>query len=181
MTDFVHKKETFDEVISEIQKNPENGLETFHGIYGRFIAVVAKTYCHTDDLVDEVLDDVLLKVWGYAYKPYKIDKPKSWLFTITANCAKDKLNGQKLYSLDRDIAIEENQFDEIIAKESFFSLIRCLNDEERYVMILKFDDKYTLQEISEEIDKPIGSVSSIYYRALKKIERKMKKVKKNSP
>ena len=180
MRDFVQKKEPFDEVISEIKKDPEYGLKTFYGHYGRFITLVAKSYCYTDDLVDEVVNDVLVKVWEYAYKPYEIEKPKSWLFTITANCAKDKLKVRKLYSLDREIAIEENRFDEIIAQESFFSLISGLKDEECYVMILRFENKYTLQEIAQEIDKPLGSVSSIYYRALKKIKRKIKKVKKNT-
>ncbi len=50
-------------------------------------------------------------------------------------------------------------------------LFRKLKEDEREVILLHLLDGFTFKEISEIMEKPLGSVLSRYYRGLKKLKR----------
>ena len=70
-----------------------------------------------------------------------------------------------------------NNFEDTI--DSFNYLIRNLSLKEKEVIIQKVLLKATLSEIAQTMRKPLGSISSIYYRAQDKIKEDLEKDKKN--
>lgn len=171
------RQQEFAEVMNKIIKNPEIGLQEFYQKYGRLMQITAQAFCEKD-IVNEVVNDVLIKVWKNARKIKDIKNPEGWIYTITANTAKSTFKRKHTFPLNENMMSDKNIINDVIEQDAFDMLIKNCTETERYIMIHKFVSKYTFQEIAEEIKKPLATVTSIYYRALKKIEKETQKMRK---
>jgi RNA polymerase sigma-70 factor (ECF subfamily) len=165
----------FYKLLKRISHRDESALEEFYNIYGKFIFSTARVITESSYLADEVLDDVLLKFWINADSFKKIKNPKGWIYTLTVNCAKDKLNAQiksnEIFELTEQIASPQTEYD-----DEFYNKIIDLNELEQQIMVLKFVDDLTFESIAEILNKPLSSISSMYYRALEKLKNNLKKL-----
>lgn len=167
-------KNQFNSLINKIARRDKYALEKFYSIYGKLIYSVALSILKLSYLADEVVNDILVKIWQLSPSLRKIQKPIGWLYSITLNLAKDKLKTEKLTLELYDIAQKDKNIEELVVKDSFFSKISVLNEEEKQIMILHFIQDLTFKSIAKEIQKPLSTVSSIYYRAIKKLKNEIK-------
>lgn len=170
----LHIDKAFNALIKNIAKKDKSALEQFYKIYGRVIYVTAKTVVKSSFKADEVVNDVLLKIWNLKTLGKKIKNPNGWLYLITVNCAKDKIKYEKTYEEIYDIAVSDNQIEKILDEDEFYNDISELNDIEQQILIFRFVSDLTLAQIAKIINKSQGYVSATYYRALDKIKNKMK-------
>ena len=164
----------FNSLIKEIAKGKEAALKALYSAYGRYIYSVAYLVAKSDSLVDEIANDVLFKIWQYSSKFKKIESPLGWLYIVATNCAKDRLKAEKAFSEIYDIPQDDKNIEEFINNDTFLSDISSLDEEEKHIFILKFIQDLTWESIAKIVDKPLSTVSSIYYRALKKLKEKIK-------
>ncbi len=166
----------FQKIINIVRDDPERGLSLFYGRYGKIMEATAKSFIKDKEETKEVVNDALVKIWRSAPLLSDIKRPNGWIYVVTANVARDRLRTHKErrrreelkdgIGVDTLLQIEEN--------DSFDSLIRNLNEAEQAVMILKFVSQCTFAEIADELNKPLSTVSSIYYSALRKIKKRVK-------
>lgn len=167
------RKKQFKKLMREIRRDPEKGLRRFYEAYAKIILTTAQVICRSKDKADEVVNDVLVKIWKLSGTVQEIDNPEGWIYIITANTAKDSLRERNLFSLDENIVAGEDEIEELLDRDSFYWMIKDLSEIEKTIMIHKFVSLYTFQEIAYELDKPLTTVTSIYYRALEKIKKKL--------
>ena len=153
------------------------GLEEFYKKYGRLIQITAKTFCE-EDTAHEVMNDVLVKVWKNARKIKNIENPEGWIYIITVNTIKSAFKKKQNFLLNEDILSDKNIINDVIEQDAFFTLIKNCTETERYIMIHKFISKCTFQEIAEELQMPLSTITTTYYRALKKLEKEIQKMRK---
>lgn len=163
-----HEKR-FNKLIKMIAGKNQKALEEFYGIYGKLIYVTALTVSKSYALADEIVDDVLVKIWKNAKKLPRINSPESYLYVLTANTAKDKIKQEKRYVALFDLK-EDDLSTETQCEDDFYLKISKLNENEQEIIIMKFVDDLTFERIALEINKPLSTVTSIYYRALEKIK-----------
>lgn len=166
----------FNLLIKEIALKQKNALETFYNFYGKFIYASAYSITKSSFYADEVLDDVLIKIWNVSASLSGIDNPRGWLYIVTVNCAKDKMRYVNKIEFvaegGRDRETNEEEMSNILDNDSFYSLISSLNEIEQQILILRFVEDLSFKSISKELQMPMGTVTACYYRALKKIEKK---------
>ena len=75
----------------------------------------------------------------------------------------------KIYEV---FTIRQDEIENFLDEDEFYSEIKGLNEIEQKVMIFKFIEDMSFKEISKELKMSLSSVSSIYYRALEKIKKK---------
>lgn len=167
------KQLQFQKLIKGISKGRKHAFEKFFNAYGKFIFMTAKTVCKKSDLAEEVVDDVLIKVWKLADHLIDLENPDGWLYVVTINCAKDKLKREWL-PLSENYPDQKDYLDDLLGKDGFYALIKELSETEQKILILKFIQDLTFKEIAETLERPISSVSDIYYRALTKVEKQIK-------
>lgn len=163
--------EFFNKLIKKISRKDEKSFERLYELYGKLIYTTALTVSKSSFKAEEIVDDVLVKVWRTAKELPKIENPNGWLYQITANCAKDKLKADKKYS-EYELFENDAQIDINIEDESFYNLISELNEFEQEIMIFKFIKDMTFEMIAKEMKKPLSTISSTYYRALEKLNTK---------
>lgn len=124
-------------------------------------------------------NDALDIVQETAYRSFKgirsLKEPqyfKTWLLRIAIHSAldflrkKEKVTGFEPIEADY---IEGNFEDELLLKINLQDLINRLNEGEKTIVLLKYEEDLTFQEIANLLNMPLGSVKTILYQALKKL------------
>ena len=158
----------FNRLIGKIAVKDEKALEALYDIYGKLIYVTAMTVTKSTFKADEIVDDVLVKIWKNADKLPKIKNPEVWLYSITVNCAKDKIKCEKQYVELFDLQEDGSVGD--YPEDDFYNKISTLDETEQEIMILKFVDDLTFKKIAKAMGKPLSTITSVYYRALEKLK-----------
>lgn len=163
----------FNVMIKKIAKKDKHALEGFYKIYGQMIYATAMTVVKSSFKADEVVNDVLLKIWLNSPSMKKIKNPEGWLYFVAVNCAKDKIKYEKTCDEIFEIATSDSQIDKVLDEDEFYKNISDLNETEQQILIFKFVRDLTFEQIAHEINKSQGYVSGTYYRALSKIKNKI--------
>ena len=150
-----------------------------------FFAPKVKAYSHAkqpgaDLMADELVQDVMLKVWDKAHT-YKAELAgvSTWLFTLSRNCRIDQLRRiKKTVPLDSDdiwyeeetspdpfLALQQHRTDSGI-RESMSQL----PEEQLQVLTKVYIQGRTQQQTAQELGLPLGTVKSRVRLALKKLE-----------
>ena len=162
-------KKYFNKLIKRIAFKDEKALEEFYRIYGRLIYATAFTILKCSVSADELVDDILVKIWTTADRLPKIGNPEGWLYVLTANSAKDKIKAEKQYVALFDLK-EDAIKTEIKTDGDFYILISNLNETEQEIMIMRFVEDLSFERIAKEMKKPLSTITSTYYRALEKLK-----------
>lgn len=165
---------TFENIIRRIANNNKDALEEFYQEYGEIIFGVAFSVCKSKSDADEVVNNVLIKVWNSAKSLTNIKNPEAWVYRVTYNFALNKIKSRdKLVGLD-DGLIYEKGYEKVIDKMTFYEIIEGLNDSEKQILIFKFVQDKTFEEIASILNKPMNTIAYKYYSALKKLQKKLK-------
>lgn len=173
MKDRGEEAETFDRLIGRMAQGETDAVRAFFDRYGRLLYAAALSLTHSPPLAEEAADGVLVRLWRDAGRIPKIRRPLSWLYTIARNQAKNVLRGERKAAPLSESACEETGFARVEAEDGFHSYIACLGERERRIMIFRFVEGLSFREIAEEMKLPLNTVSSMYYRALEKIRKKI--------
>jgi RNA polymerase sigma-70 factor (ECF subfamily) len=166
---------TFDELISRIADNNKNALDEFYQNYGKLIYGVAFSVCKNKSDSDEVVDEVLIKIWNTANALHGIEKPKSWLYRVTFRLAINKINSRLDACTIEERAVEEEGYEKVIDKITFYEIIAGLKEIEQHILCFKFIEDMTFAEIAEITEKPLDTIAYEYYSALKKLKKQLDK------
>ena len=171
----INEKVEFKKLISRIANKENSAFEEFYNLYGRLIQSAALATTRDTFMADEVVNDILLKIWQQAPDIKGIKRPRSWIYTITANHAKNLVKKTKEYIeiFDIDIPVSIKEVDEIHDESAFIYRLRNLNEKEQQIMILRFVEDMTFKEIAYEMKEPMGNITITYYRALEKIRKNL--------
>ncbi len=169
-----HSKKQFNKLLEKIFHQEKDAFEEFCNVYGKFIFIKARNIVKNNFLADEIVNDVIIKVWKASANTRDIENPPGWIYTITVNCAKDKLKTEKQFCEIYDMPCNDENLEKVVSDDAFYNEIAHLNEQEKDVIIFKIVQKLSFKAIAELKLMPASSVSSIYYRALQKI--KLKKI-----
>ncbi len=171
------EKQKFNKILRLIIKDAQRGLECFYNEYGKLIYWTAKSKGCSEEKANVVVNTVLIKIWQKASQITNIEYPKAWVCTIARNCARDELNEVWHLELKEEICESNDDLQKVIDENSFEYLISHLKKDEKELFVLKFIAKCTFQEIANYFDKPLPTITTIFYRALDKIKKFLNKEK----
>jgi len=173
-----------EEFLSGEQKNLEILIDRYLKIIFNYVQKTTGDSSETEDIVQEVF----VKVWKNINKFNLNQNFKTWIFTIARNTTIDWLRKKKsiLFSELKSIDDEgdEKSFEENIAdlgplpneiferKELTSELEKMLSKIKpafKEIIILRYKEDMTFQEISEVTGKPLNTVKSQCRRALQQL------------
>lgn len=158
--------------VKQLQKGNEESFnaiyhETKHAVYAMVLPILKDS-----SLAEDAMQDTYIKMIE------KIDQcnPKykfiNWLLTIAKNIAIDMLRKQKETAIDSqenlDLFIsQESSVEKQMITEYYLSL---LPDEGKQIVLLKVVGDLKHKDIAKILDKPIGTITYLYQKALTTIK-----------
>jgi RNA polymerase sigma-70 factor (ECF subfamily) len=165
-----------DEAAARAKKGDDNAFYELIQERREMLYRTAFTYVgNREDALDIVGDTV--------YKAYvsirKLKEPKffnTWLTRILINCAMDHMRkGKKAIPLDEGMDIKDNapagKSEEIM---DLYDAVDRLEGRCKAVVILKYFEDLTLNQVAEILECPIGTVKTYLHRALKELRLELK-------
>jgi RNA polymerase sigma-70 factor (ECF subfamily) len=176
-----------------IQRIVQGELKAFDELFKKYQSSVYRFACYlTQNRIeaDDLFQDTWLRTVRYLPTSSNIRDFKAWILTIVANLHKDELRKKKIRRLFsfHHTGRSKSQFDQlekldyeshpIVPDESnrvdiglaLQKAITALPIKQRHVFVLKEIEGLKHSEISEMLNVPIGTIKSLFHRAIKNLQ-----------
>ena len=134
-----------------------------------------------EGLAEDVLQEAYVKIWDNAHRfmPAK-GKAVTWMTTVVRNKTLDKLRSLKSRPVETEAVYEGLEFaSEALEPDQFSSLsedtaklMQCLNHlkpEQKECILMSFYYGHTHEEMSKQLNKPLGTVKAWIRRGLERL------------
>ncbi|KYG78409.1 MULTISPECIES: RNA polymerase sigma factor [Roseivirga] len=170
------------ELVLRLRNRDKSALSYLYDKYNAALYGVASRIIKNDDITDEVLQDVFVKIWNKIDK-YDASKGRffTWMMNLTRNAAIDKLRSKEIsrssktdsiddyvYTFDRENSTEMST-DAIGVKTLMDSLV----EDQKFILQKIYFEGFTHAEIAEEYDIPLGTVKSRLRSALNHMRKRV--------
>jgi RNA polymerase sigma-70 factor (ECF subfamily) len=155
-----------------------SAFETLYDQYKKLVFKTAFLMTGQKEEAEDILQEVFVSVWKSraTYNPEK-GKITTWLHAITVNhCSTRKRKSQPMLSLDENIPdllemnSQENPEQAFMSKQEYEAVLVTLNkldSKHRVVLVLRYFNELSYDEISHVVGIPLGTVKSRINQALK--------------
>jgi RNA polymerase sigma-70 factor (ECF subfamily) len=166
-------------------------IEEIMNLYNYRIHNIVKRYFKTDNNadIDDVKQDVYVKVWRNLSKCRDDSSLWGWINKITVNTCKDYLKRSKKFNIvpnseEYDIisdipdkkAETGKNIEQSERQKMILNSINKLSKKHREVIIYYDIDELTYEEISKKVNCPIGTVKSRLFTARKALYEELKEL-----
>lgn len=164
-------------------------ISTFESLFHKYKRLVYRTaYLITGDTEDakDIMQEVFISVWKSrrTFNPKK-GKLTTWLHRITVNECSKKKNKKRLdfsyleefteqnYRLSESSVLPESIVIKKDENEALMKVLSTLDTNHRSVIVLRFFNDLSYNEIAEITSTPLGTVKSRMYYALESLRKKL--------
>ena len=177
-------------LIDGLKKKKVWAYEVLYDEYAPRLGSVVKSYLGYDD-VEDVIQEVFIKVFKNVRKFRGDAKLSTWLYRIAVNVCKDTLVKRKrnnefltdFRESEDKVAFEPpattNVFREVMDEISFeelMSVVERLAEDDRLLIKLRDIDDLSYEEIADILGKPFGTVKSRLHYARKRLKELLEEV-----
>lgn len=162
----------FENCMRQIQKGKKEGLQKIYEAYIGLIYTVIYNLLGRKEDAQDITSEFFIRLWEKADTYRFGGKHRGWLVSIARNMAIDFIRKNKKELLVEEIQLEEQTEDfvsEVISQISIEEAMALLNVNEQEVMDLKVIGEFTFKEISEILQKPMGTVTWLYRNGIAKL------------
>jgi RNA polymerase sigma-70 factor (ECF subfamily) len=162
----VYKEE---ELIEQLKAKNKDALSYLYDHYSAALYGVVLRILKNEDLAEEVLQDVFLKIWNRidSYNPEK-GRLFTWMLNLTRNQAIDKTRskeisqGKKTDDIDNLVGSvdRENSSELFVDSIGLKDVLNKLPEEQKFVVEFLYLKGYTQSELAEEYNIPLGTVKT---------------------
>ena len=161
-------------------RDSQQAMKGLYGLFYKPLCFYAVRYVTSMPVAEEVVSDVMFKIWQNRYNGYRAETFREYLFTATRNTALNYLKqqqNQKRLSNEwadnlRNELIEETPLDHMITEETqskLESLMNELPEQCRKAFMMSRIDDMTYEEIAAQMNVSPNTVKYHIKTALQKI------------
>jgi len=173
------------DLTEQWQQGDVNAFETLFHDYEKLVYRTAYLITSNKEAAENILQEVFVSVWKsrHTYDPKK-GKLTTWLHRITVNqCSKNKSGkATTAISLEEkgvdppDMKHQSQPAEILVSKMEYEQLLRALDaldTKHRSVLVLRYFNDLSYQEIAEALEIPLGTVKSRLNQSLKYLKAQM--------
>ena len=132
-----------------------------------------------NEVTEDIFQDTWLTVIRRIYGLKSTEAFSTWLYRIARNKVYQQLRRKhKLFELNENLAVPNDTEDEVFSPEDAAKIHRCLKKlrpEHKEVLMLRFLEQMSYQQIQRVINCSLGTVRSRIYYAKLALKREMEK------
>lgn len=162
-------------LIKKAQKGDAAAYEQLFAHYEVEIYKLAFVYVKNRDDALDLVQEVAYRSFKYIHTLKEPAYFKTWLIRILMNSANDLLKKRPQHEpLQPELYVVPTD-EELDVKVTLEGMMEYLTKEEKDVVLLKYYEDYTFEQIADVLDLKLGTAKTILYRALKKLKQALVK------
>ncbi|MCX6219734.1 MAG: RNA polymerase sigma-70 factor [Bacteroidia bacterium] len=173
------------EIIRRLKKDDKSALDDLFGYYYPRLHHFSKSILKIENEIDDILQDVFVKIWLNRQKIGNAETFNAYIFTITKNGVLNLIRKNLSDHTFRDqlfhrsVAEEyqpENQLEFEEIKVGIDQIVAKLPEKRQQIFILSRTDGLSNKEISQQLNISEKTVEDHITHAIKQIKRSMKEM-----
>lgn len=164
----------FERCMSAMAAGDRNSLRYVYDAYLKLIYAVVYDTIGQREEAEDVTSEFFIKLYSIAGSYKSGNGHRRWIVTIARNMAVDRIR-----KIDREALVDEipeaaqtgSMEEQVVNSVSLRRAMESLKPDEREVVDLKVAGGFTFREISEMVEKPMGTVTWLYNNAIKRLRR----------
>ncbi len=171
---------TDEQLYQELLQGNQHSFSILYHRYFDKLCWFAQQFMYNKAEAEDIVQEVFTKIIEQPQHFNANQKFSTWVFTLTANRCKNRLKQQATQShlagqhATSVTSVNANiELDAKLLKARIGKLFKELNDKEKKLFVLKFEQQLSTKETAEILNIPEGSVKSGLYYLLKKIKEKL--------
>lgn len=159
------------ELIDGLKRKDANALKKVMDLYKNRIYNYLRLMVKDEQVAEELTQDTFVKVYFKA-KTLRTDNLKSWIYAIATNLARSEFRKKKIKALFSISEIKESHVSYISDFEDNMILeqmIDSLPEKYRIPVVMKEINRFSFEEISTILNKPVGTVKTLVFRGKKRL------------
>ena len=160
-----------------IEKAREFDQETLGKIYDAYspgLYRYASRLLNDSEIAEECVADTFYRFLGALRVGHgPTDHLQAYLYRIAHNWITDFYRRHSIKLIELSETLEsndhekpENCISELLQKQKLLNALRTLTPDQRQVIVLRFIEEWSLEEVALTIQKPVGAVKALQHRAL---------------
>jgi RNA polymerase sigma-70 factor (ECF subfamily) len=172
------------DLFLRIAEGNEPAFRELYQLYGRLMLPFLTKLTGSQDIADEIIQEVFLRVWLYRDKLPGIDYPRAWIFQIGANQAhtwlKKNTRAARAAWLHQDVqVIADNPVEASLTVNAIKALVQQaieeLSPQRRRIYLLQREHGMKPAEIASQLGLSVSTVKNTLLVAAKDIREKVEK------
>ena len=178
------------ELLQLIAHQNTDALSALYDRYGRLVFSIAHNAVNTQQIAEEITQDVFLRIWENA-QTYKVERGKvaTWISSITRYRAIDMLRKHRVRPESKSIYWDdlspgnlprsfdlENHIELSQRREQVRVALATLPEEQKNALALAYFRGYTHREIAKVLDLPIGTVKTRIRLGMQKLRIQLEEI-----
>jgi len=174
-------EDTF-KLVQRAQKGDKEAYGEIYKLYQKKIYRFSYYMIQNQELAEDITQNTFIKAWR-ALPFFSLNKNgtiQAYLFKIARNLTIDYQRKRKEVSLEviEDIMPSDENLEEIVARQEEQEIVarslKTLDEEERQIVVLRYFEDMSYEEISKVVGKNEGAIRVRLHRILKKLKEEIK-------
>lgn len=171
--------------MSRLKAKDRTALSYLYDNYSASLYGVIYRILPKEDMAEEVLQDVFLKIWD-KIESYDASKGRlfTWMLNIARNQAIDKLRSREISKSNKTKDIDslvhtidnQEQVEQRIDGIGVTDILKVLPEEQRFIVDYLYFKGYSQSELAEESGIPLGTVKTRLRAAMQQLRTLVGKV-----
>ncbi len=181
----IYSDKSLHKIVKDLRKGDKQALDEIYKFFYPKLYVFAKSFLKVEDDINDILQDVFVKLWLSREKIGKVETFNSYLFTIAKNAIvsyfREKSKDQKFEARVKEILVSaENEYNDELEykdlKQNLESIIDQLPDKRKQIFKLSREEGLSNKEIAEKLDISVKTVEDHMRHALRFIRKHLKTI-----
>ncbi len=160
------------EIFQILRKDRKRGVEYLYSVYYHKMYGIAFSIVQNEQKSEDIVHNFVLKILSMKEDLLPVKGELKWLYISVKNTA---LSYRRKEKIERDIDTvildgKDKNIEDFVDMESFYAIIKTLDEERREVVTLKILGGYTHREIAQMLSKPIGTIQWLFNTSIKKLK-----------
>jgi len=152
---------------------------------GRRLYALAFRYLNNREEAEDVVQEVMMKLWEERKKAGRYENPAAWCTTLTRNCCIDLLRRRKRIKMDDISGVKEvleagndifGKSDGSEAAALISGIVERMKEPYRSAVIMRDIEGYSYEEAAEAMQTSVGYLRTMLSRARKSIREEMERI-----
>lgn len=178
-----HNFEDSNKWVKQIRNGNKKAFENLFDEYFDELHRFVWSYVEREDIAEEIVQEVFVKVWKQRHKLDPNRKIKSFLYQVARNLSIDFLRHRSrvlewqdekkaLHKFSNNPTFLDDKLDKQMKLEDVKKAIQQLPERRRLIFVLSRYNRMTYKEIAETLDISVNTVETQIVRALKMLREK---------